>query len=558
MLAPSPVIDTLSCNLSTNFNVIDRIFQQSFFSLEPYSNPPDHHRIRPIVQCRCSSSRSSFSLQEDRFASRAQDFLGCAQKLQVPEEDRGLEQEKRKKKKVSPYLASLVKVLCWRSPPNFLRPRGQWRPKYPSTSSGFIVKGRKVLTCARCVDHHTEVQLKKPNSDTLYAATVVAVALECDLAILTVSDDKFWEGVVPVEFGDLPAPGEKLAIMGFPDGKFSMITTIVSKVSMIKSSSCLAEHLGVQVDVAIVVGTPGSPVFNKRGKCVGMAFQSCKDDKSDIIAASVIDHVLQDYDKNGAYTGFPTLGIVWQNMEYPDLRLFLKMGHGQQGILIIEVKPNYPEYEILKPNDIILSIDGINIGNDGTVPFSQGQRMPFSYLLTQKYTGDTVDLEVLRNSEIRKYNLKLTAHKQFKPANISGRPFSHYIVAGFVFTTLSIPYLQSEYGLSLRNLSKELIWQALYEERVVISKVLKSGTSNGYDHMDYLENAQVLAVNGMPVQSLKSFASIVESCNEEFLEFILDKPKKLVLHTASAKARTPDILKMHNIPSAMSDDLKIC
>lgn len=66
-------------------------------------------------------------------------------------------------------------------------------------------------------------------------------------AMLTVSDDKFWEGVVPVEFGDIPAPEEKLAIMGYPDGKFSMIKTSVSKVSMIKSSSCLAELLGVQV-----------------------------------------------------------------------------------------------------------------------------------------------------------------------------------------------------------------------------------------------------------------------------------------------------------------------
>jgi len=31
-----------------------------------------------------------------------------------------------------------------------------------------------------------------------------------------------------------------------------------------------------------------------------------------------------------------------------------------------------------------------------------------------------------------------------------------------------------------------------------------------------------------------------------------------VLHTASAKARTADVIKMHNIPSAMSDDLKGC
>lgn len=53
-------------------------------------------------------------------------------------------------------------------------------------------------------------------------------------------------------------------------------------------------------------------------------------------------------------------------MENPDLRLFMKMRHGQKGVLIIEVKPNYPESEILKPNDIILSIDGVNISNDGT------------------------------------------------------------------------------------------------------------------------------------------------------------------------------------------------
>lgn len=289
-----------------------------------------------------------------------------------------------------------------------------------------------------------------------------------------------------------------------------------------------------------------------------MSFQSCKEGESDVIAAPVIYHSLEDYDRNGAYTGFPSLGIVWQDMENPDLRLFMKMGHGQKGVLIIEVKPNYPEYEILKPDDIILSIDGVNISNDGTVPFTWGQRIPFSYLLTKKYTGGTVDLKVLRNSEIREFSIKLATHKQFKPANISGRPSPHYIIAGFVFTTLSIPYLRSKYGYALKNVSNELIWQALYEECVVISKVLKDGTSDGYDGMDDIENAQVLHVNGLPVQSLKSFASIIESCTEEFLQFILDKQKKLVLHTASAKARTADVLKMHNIPSAMSDDLKGC
>lgn len=60
------------------------------------------------------------------------------------------------------------------------------------------------------------------------------------------------------------------------------------------------------------------------------------------------------------------LGFKWQKMENFGLRVFMKMEHDQQGVLITEVMPNYPEFEILKPYDVILSIDGININNDGT------------------------------------------------------------------------------------------------------------------------------------------------------------------------------------------------
>ncbi|KAE9460338.1 hypothetical protein C3L33_07758, partial [Rhododendron williamsianum] len=57
-------------------------------------------------------------------------------------------------------------------------------------------------------------------------------------------------------------------------------------------------------------------------------------------------------------------------MENPYLRMLMKMEHDEQGVLITEVNPNYPESVILKPNDVILSIDGINIYNDGTGSFS--------------------------------------------------------------------------------------------------------------------------------------------------------------------------------------------
>lgn len=46
--------------------------------------------------------------------------------------------------------------------------------------------------------------MKKRGSDTKFLATVLAIGTECDIAMLTVEDDSFWEGVQPLEFGSLP------------------------------------------------------------------------------------------------------------------------------------------------------------------------------------------------------------------------------------------------------------------------------------------------------------------------------------------------------------------
>lgn len=39
-----------------------------------------------------------------------------------------------------------------------------------------------------------------------------------------------------------------------------------------------------------------------------------------IIPTPVIEHFIKDFERNGRYTGFPTLGVSWQKMENPTLR----------------------------------------------------------------------------------------------------------------------------------------------------------------------------------------------------------------------------------------------
>lgn len=82
--------------------------------------------------------------------------------------------------KVVPSMDAVVKVFCVHTEPNFSL---MWQRKrqYSSSSSGFIIGGKRVLTNAHSVEHHTQVKLKKRGSDTKYLATVLAIGTECDI-----------------------------------------------------------------------------------------------------------------------------------------------------------------------------------------------------------------------------------------------------------------------------------------------------------------------------------------------------------------------------------------
>ncbi|CAO2818242.1 unnamed protein product [Amaranthus hypochondriacus] len=468
--------------------------------------------------------------------------------------------------RVVPAMDAVVKVFCVHTEPNFSLP-WQRKRQYSSSSSGFIISGRRVLTNAHSVEHHTQVKVKKRGSDTKYLATVLAIGTECDIALLTVNDDEFWEGVSPLEFGELPALQDAVTVVGYPIGgdTISVTSGVVSRIEILSYVHGSTELLGLQIDAAINSGNSGGPAFNDKGSCVGIAFQSLKHEDVEnigyVIPTPVINHFIQDYERNGAYTGFPILGVEWQKMENPDLRISMGMKSDQKGVRVRRVDPTAPESKVLRPSDVILSFDKVDIANDGTVPFRHGERIGFSYLISQKYTGDKAEIKVLRDSATHTFNIKLGTHRRLIPAHSKGRPPSYYIVAGFVFTTVSVPYLRSEYGKEyefeapVKLLDKLLhaMPQSKDEELVVVSQVLVADINIGYEE---IVNTHVLKFNGKPVKNLKSLANMVESCEDEFMKFDLDYDQIVVLRTKTAKAATVDVLVTHCIPSAMSDDLK--
>ncbi|KAL4419940.1 hypothetical protein ABPG75_007038 [Micractinium tetrahymenae] len=465
-----------------------------------------------------------------------------------------------------PLMEAVVKVFTVHSEPNFSLP-WQRKRQYSSSGSGFVIGGRRLLTNAHCIDHHTQVKVKRRGSDTKYVAQVLAMGVECDIALLTVEDESFWEGLEPVSFGGLPHLQDSVTVIGYPIGGDTMSVTsgVVSRIEVTGYAHGGAELLGIQVDAAINSGNSGGPAFNDRGECVGIAFQSLKNEDTEnisyIIPTPVIEHFINDYERNGRYTGFPSMGVEWQKMESPVLRQALGMQPGQRGVLVRRIEPTSPVSEVLKQGDIILSFDGVDIGSDGTVPFRSGERISFTYLISQKYTGDEAVLRILHQRQVKEVSVRLRSPRRLVPVHINNAPPSYYILGGLVFTPVTVPLLRSEYGkewdleapVKLLNVMLHSQAQNNTEQVVVLSQVLAADVNVGFEE---IVNTQVLKVNGQPINNLRDLVAAVTASSGQYLTLDLEYNQLVILDREAAHAATADILTQHCIPHDRSEDLR--
>lgn len=175
---------------------------------------------------------------------------------------------------LAPLFKSVVKIFTSYARPNYSQPWAM-RPQTKCTASGFAIANRRILTNAHAVAYHTSVQVRKHGVAEKFTARVLAIAHDCDVAILTVDDDRFWSGVTPVTFGPVPNLHDKVVVVGYPVGgeQLSVTAGVVSRIDFGKYSHSTRDHLVIQVDSAINSGNSGGPVFHN-GEVVGIAFQS--------------------------------------------------------------------------------------------------------------------------------------------------------------------------------------------------------------------------------------------------------------------------------------------
>ncbi|XP_026193786.1 protease Do-like 9 [Cyclospora cayetanensis] len=607
---------------------------------------------------------------------------------------------------LSDLCGSVLKVYSDYTDPNYALP-WQMQRQGSSTGSGFIVSpeaglgGKHILTNAHCVAWHNRLHVRKHGSPVKFPARVLAVAHECDLALLTVDDDAFWTDTRGLQFGE--------------------------------------------VDAAINPGNSGGPAL-KGGRVVGVAFQGCEASAAQnvgyIVPWTVIRHFFEDLSRHRRYTGFPAAGVLFQQLENESMqqklgvtqlkpedlptgllrlptargrvrlqqpagkricdlvipsrrcislavvaaaaagvtasgilvtatdalrtRNFLdrakaavdeaisgaaastaesgglagQVEHAEKGPIAAEaaadgngkgeatvedstpladpsevvreaiaqvdtgigdaeaagnMPPSAAERKALihealdqriglRPEDVVLAIDGVDVAGDGTVHFRGMERVSVTNVISEKFLGETLSLTVLRNRKVQNVVVPLEAESCLIPKHQWGKKARYIIYGGLVFCPLTLEYLKDEFGPKFHERAPSTLLRPLSEvfatvegeEPIVLTQILASDLTSGYS----VRNCMLSSVDGVKVRNLRHLAQLLgiqapqqqhthqkylhsqkqqhqeqQQQQSQFVTFVLEEKFQVVLNREKAEAMLADILQQHAIHKQTSDNL---
>src|SRR5260221_9271265 len=302
------------------------------------------------------------------------------------------------------------------------------------------------MTYAHVVIWGKQIIVRRYQDPRPYVAEVEYVGHDCDLAVLTVADDQFFEKIEPLEIGDLPKVRSAVITYGYPAGgeEISYTRGVVSRIELSTYAHIGNRRLlSVQTDAAINPGNSGGPVIQE-DRVVGVAFQGRAglENAGFFIPTPVIEHFLKDIEDK-SYDGFPFAGLRLMPLQNPAYRSLLKLPDYDVGARIDGILPVPATEKALKLDDVILRIGDLPIASDATMLY-RGNRVSSALAFQWAQAGESVPLQVWRDGKAIEVSLPVGPYTGDRAAGYQYDTLPRYLVyGGLVFTPLSLDYLRT-------------------------------------------------------------------------------------------------------------------
>jgi len=217
-----------------------------------------------------------------------------------------------------------------------------------------------------------------------------------------------------------------------------------------------------------------------------------------------------------------------------------------------------PKASSLRVDDVLLSIDGIEVGQDGTIPLSSDrpyERISKSYLITRHRVGKSVDLGIIRDGEEMTLQVPLRANRYLCPVydQFDAHP-SYVICGGCIFVPMSWPWISAHRKKGIPSYNAMSSDPANGDEQVIVlSKVLADEVNVGYHHKQYLI---LRSVNGTKPSNMRDLVRLIikggKLPNLEFRCYMVNQEyceQLICLDVNEVKEAEERILKQHMVAS---------
>src|SRR5438128_7685272 len=452
-----------------------------------------------------------------------------------------------------PVQKSLVRITATSVEPDYKAP---WNSGgiQRAVGAGFVISGNRILTNAHVVSNSRYLTVEREGDPNKYPATVQFVAHDCDLALITVSAPDFFKNMVPLKFGEIPALESTVSADGYPIGgeRMSVTTGIVSRIDFqLYTHSSVDQHLAIQISAHINPCNSGGPVMQD-AKVVGVAFQGYSGDVAQgvayMIPTPVINRFLKDI-SNGHYDEYPDLAITYAKLQNPAQRRFLGLQDDDRGVLVSSVVAAGPSDGILKPGDVLLTIDGLPIASDANVEL-EGERAQFEEVVERKFKGDSVKFDILRNKQ--PMNVTMNLYKPW-PYSIQGHTYDvrprYVLYGGLLFQPLGLDMLEAyrTTDLRLRHFFEYFILEQIYLQHpdvIVLSNILPDPINT---YLAPYRGGIVDEVNGKKIRTLDELANAFAQAPEQLVIRMIGDGPPLVLDRNKVEAARERIKTRYNV-----------
>lgn len=391
------------------------------------------------------------------------------------------------------------------------------RPVRSNAGRGVVIEPGVVLTLANLVNDQQMIEVSRAGAARLYPARLKHVDAARGLALIEITDEKLRAELKPLPLGEPVKLDDEFDIWGLNQDNLLQRAS-----ARVVAANAMSTRLMLKVNTTASESGNGQ-VALKDGKIVGLLTGSIRRQEGTILAVETIRAYLDDF-KDGKYDGCPGPSFWFQTLLRDDLRKYYGLSDEQHGIALTRIMPGRSGDGVLKDDDVLLSVDGHDVDDEGKYIDPVHGRLSVGYLLRgQRCAGDKIKATVWRDGkEVPvEFTLKsFPASEMRVPDKPAGDRPQFLVEGGLVILELTgkVGIGRSTGGVILRRYRERATWDPPSDRRriVYVDKVLQDPSNKG---LEDIRHAVIETVNGQPIHEIADVEKALEKPQGDFHVF---------------------------------------